>query len=276
MNWKESKLLLAGKVALVTGGSRGIGAAISQAFATAGAHVVITGRERQRLAGAAERLKALVPPKGSPAGQACVDAFEADVRDQAAVEAMIDRVLTLHQRIDILVNNAGRGGGGPTMSTDPCIWYDIIDTNLNGVYRVTSSVLQRSGMLERRWGRIINIASTGGKQGVLFAAAYTASKHGVVGFTKSLGLELAKTGVTVNAICPGFVETDLAIEARRHYAEIWGTSPDEVLRKFEARIPMGRYVTPDEVAPLAVYLASDLSSAILAQAINVCGGVGNY
>jgi len=131
-------------------------------------------------------------------------------------------------------------------------------------------------MLKQNWGRIINMASTGGKQGVQLAAAYTASKHGVVGFSKSLGLELAKTGVTVNAICPGFVETDLAKTARDNYARIWHVDSEEVLRRFEARIPIGRYVRPDEIAPMAVMLASDNSAAITAQAINVCGGLGNY
>jgi ketoreductase len=152
----------------------------------------------------------------------------------------------------------------------------VIDVNLNGTYRMTRAVLSRSAMLKQKWGRIINMASTGGKQGVQLAAAYTASKHGVVGFSKSLGLELAKTGVTVNAICPGFVETDLARTARDNYAKVWGIDSDEVLRRFEARIPIGRYVQPEEVAPLAVMLASDSSAAITAQAINVCGGLGNY
>ena len=117
--------------------------------------------------------------------------------------------------INVLVNNAGRGGGGPTVSTPEKVWFDVIEVNLNGTYRMTLSAPARSGMLKQNWGRIINMASTGGKQGVQLAAAYTASKHGVVGFSKSLGLELAKTGVTVNAICPGFVETDLGEDRAR-------------------------------------------------------------
>jgi ketoreductase len=178
--------------------------------------------------------------------------------------------------IDILVNNAGRGGGGPTLQTPDGLWFDVIDVNLHGTYRMTRAVLARSGMLQQKWGRIINMASTGGKQGVQLAAAYTASKHGVVGLSKSLGLELAKSGVTVNAICPGFVETDLAKTARVNYAKAWNTDAEDVLHRFEARIPIGRYVQPEEVAPLAVLLASDSAAAITAQAINVCGGLGNY
>jgi ketoreductase len=158
----------------------------------------------------------------------------------------------------------------------PSLWFDVIDVNLHGTYRMTRAVLERSSMLKHKWGRIINMASTVGKQGVQLAAAYTASKHGVVGFTKSLGLELAKSGVTVNAICPGFVETDLAKKARDGYAAAWKIDAEEVLHRFEARIPIGRYVQPDEVAPLAVMLASENSGAITAQAINVCGGLGNY
>ena len=199
-----------------------------------------------------------------------------DVRDQASVEKAVDTAMSELGDVDILVNNAGRGGGGPTVSTPEKVWFDVIEVNLNGTYRMTRTVLSRSGMIKQKWGRIINMASTGGKQGVQLAAAYTASKHGVVGFSKSLGLELAKTGVTVNSICPGFVETDLAKTARDNYAKVWGIDSDEVLRRFEARIPIGRYVNPEEVAPLAVMLASDTSAAITAQAINVCGGLGNY
>lgn len=272
-----SQLLLKDKVSLITGGSRGIGLAIAQGFVNAGSHVVIAARDSVQLNDSISALKNLASTidtnDGSPIK---ISGVVADVRDQAQVDAMVEEMMQLHNRIDILVNTAGRGGGGPTVATDPEIWYDIIDTNLNGVYRVTRAVLARSGMIDRRWGRIINMASTGGKQGVLFAAAYTASKHGVVGFTKSLGLELAKTGVTVNAICPGFVETDLAVKARQVYANVWGITPEEVLKRFEARIPLGRYVVPEEIAPMAVYLASDMAAPVLAQAINICGGLGNY
>jgi ketoreductase len=265
------------KVALITGGSRGIGFAIAQGFLTAGAQVVIAARDSRQLNDSISALKELANTIDSNNGTSLqVSGVIADVRDQAQVDAMVEDAMKLHNRIDILVNTAGRGGGGSTVATEPDMWYDIVNTNLHGVYRVTRTVLARSGMLDRRWGRIINMASTGGKQGVLFAAAYTASKHGVVGFTKSLGLELAKTGVTVNAICPGFVETDLAVKARQVYSQVWGISSEEVLKRFETRIPLGRYVVPEEIAPLAVYLASDIAAPVLAQAINICGGLGNY
>ncbi|MHC5609968.1 MAG: SDR family NAD(P)-dependent oxidoreductase [Nostoc sp.] len=272
-----SQLPLKEKVSLITGGSRGIGLAIARAFVEAGSHVAIAARDLGQLNDSVSALKNFASTVDSNNGSTIkVSGVVADVRDQAQVDAMVEDVMNIYNRIDILVNTAGRGGGGPTVTTAPDLWYDIIDTNLHGVYRVTRTVIERSGMLDRRWGRIINIASTGGKQGVLLAAAYTASKHGVVGFTKSLGLELAQTGVTVNAICPGFVETDLAVKARQVYAQTWEITPEEVLKRFETRIPLGRYVVPEEVAPMAVYLASDMAAPILAQAINICGGLGNY
>jgi len=189
---------------------------------------------------------------------------------------MVDRTLKVYSRIDVLVNNAGRGGSGPTAASDPKLWYDVIDTNLHGVYRVTRSVLLKGGMVERKWGRIINIASIGGKIGIPLSAAYTASKHGVLGFTKSLALELAKTGVTVNAICPGFVETDLAKDVMERHGKLMGVSAEDALKRFMAHVPLSRYIQPEEVAPMAVYLASDMAAPILGQAFNVCGGIGSY
>ncbi|MEU5668669.1 SDR family oxidoreductase, partial [Streptomyces longwoodensis] len=125
-------------------------------------------------------------------------------------------------------------------------------------------------------GRIINIASTAGKQGVLLGAPYSASKHAVVGFTKALGRELAPSGVTVNAVCPGYVETPMAQRVRQGYAAAWDTGEEDVRSRFEAKIPLGRYSTPAEVASLVVYLASESAASITAQALNVCGGLGNY
>jgi ketoreductase len=188
------------------------------------------------------------------------------------VSAAVER----YGHVDVLVNNAGRSGGGVTADIGDDLWYDVIDTNLNSVFLVTREVLRSGRLLERGWGRIISIASTGGKQGVVLGAPYSASKHGVIGFTKALGLELAKTGITVNAVCPGYVETPMAQRVRQGYAEHFNTTSEAILERFEAKIPLGRYSTAEEVAGLVSYLVSDVAAPVTAQAINVCGGLGNY
>jgi len=166
--------------------------------------------------------------------------------------------------------------GARTADIADDLWDDVIDTNLNSVFWMTRAVLNAGGMRHKERGRIINIASTAGKQGVVLGAPYSASKHGVVGFTKALGNELAPTGITVNAVCPGFVETPMAQRVRQGYAAAYNTSEAAILQKNEARIPLGRYTTPDEVAGLVGYLASDVAASITAQAMNVCGGLGNF
>jgi ketoreductase len=174
------------------------------------------------------------------------------------------------------VNNAGISGGGVTADLTDELWADVIGTNLDSVFRMTREVLNAGGMRGKNRGRIINIASTAGKQGVVLGAPYSASKHGVVGFTKALGNELAPTGITVNAVCPGYVETPMAHRVRQNYASLYGTSEEAVLQKFQTKIPLGRYCTPEEVAGLVGYLASDTAASITSQAMNVCGGLGNF
>jgi ketoreductase len=156
------------------------------------------------------------------------------------------------------------------------LWQDVVETNLNSVFRMTVAVLNAGGMRAAGWGRIVNIASTAGKQGVVLGAPYSASKHGVVGFTKALGNELAPTGITVNAVCPGYVETPMAERVRQGYAAVHQVTEDEIRQRFQAKIPLGRYSTPDEVAGLVGYLVSDPAASITAQALNVCGGLGNF
>lgn len=174
------------------------------------------------------------------------------------------------------MNCAGRSGGGVTKSLTDELWLDVINTNLNSVFFVTRAAL-KSGTLASG-GSIINVASTGGKQGVSHGAPYSASKHGVVGFTKALGLELAwdKADITVNAVCPGFVETEMAAKVRGNYAKLWNVTPDAAKQRIEARVPIGRHIEPDEVAAMVSYLASDKARGVTAQAMNVCGGLGNY
>jgi ketoreductase len=252
-------------VALVTGASRGIGLCISNKLANDGFLVAMLGRDETTLRDAVGQLTA--------AGLSAY-AVLCDVRDPKMIELAMDTVVKRHGPISVLVNNAGRSGGARTCEMDIEMWRDIVDTNLNSCFYVTRSVL-RDGRLQRP-GAILNIASTGGKQGVIYAAAYSASKHGVVGFTKSLALELAKDNITVNAVCPGFVETTLAEKVRRGYAEAWGVTPAEAKTRIVQRIPLGRYIEPEEVASLVGFLASSSARGITGQAYNVCGGLGNY
>jgi ketoreductase len=253
--------------ALVTGGTSGIGLAVTRQLAQAGHQVFICSRDADAVELTVKELRA----EGLE-----VAGTRADVRSPSDVKDLVKAAVEQYGPLRVLVNNAGRSGGGVTAQIPDELWLDVIETNLNGVFRMTREALTAGGMLAEGRGRIVNIASTGGKQGVVLGAPYSASKHGVVGFTKALGLELAKTGVTVNAVCPGYVETPMAERVRAGYAAAWETSVDEVLDKFQAKIPLGRYSTPEEVAGLVHYLTTDAAAPITAQAINVCGGLGNY
>ncbi|MFF3329631.1 SDR family NAD(P)-dependent oxidoreductase [Streptomyces sp. NPDC002888] len=254
------------RAAVITGSTSGIGLACAELLAEQGHAVFLCARTWDDVDTVVEKLRAA----GHEAAGVRADVTsKQDVKD--LVRAAVDAFGPLH----VLVNNAGRVGGGVTAELPDVIWEDVIETNLNAVFRVTREVLTTGGMLERGEGRVISIASTGGRQGVTLAAPYAASKHGVVGFTRALGLELAqaRSGITVNAVCPGYVETPMAGRVRRSHAEQWGTTEEEVLERFEARIPLGRYATAEEVAGMVGYLASDTAASVTAQAISVCGGL---
>ncbi|MER5796083.1 3-oxoacyl-ACP reductase FabG [Streptomyces sp. NPDC001980] len=255
------------RTALVTGATSGIGLAAARLLAEQGHRVFIGARSSDDVAATVKELQAegLV-----------VDGTTLDVRDADSVRAFVQAAVETFGTVDVLVNNAGRSGGGVTADITDELWHDVIDTNLNSVFRLTREVLNTGGMRHKNRGRIINIASTAGKQGVVLGAPYSASKHGVVGFTKALGNELAPTGITVNAVCPGYVETPMAQRVRQGYAAAYDTTEDAILEKFQAKIPLGRYSTPEEVAGLVGYLASDTAASITAQALNVCGGLGNF
>ncbi|MET8407706.1 3-oxoacyl-ACP reductase FabG [Streptomyces sp. NPDC005195] len=255
------------RVALITGATSGIGLASARALAAAGHRVFIGARNADNVAATVKTLQ----DEGVEA-----DGSVLDVRDPASAAAFVQAAVDRFGTVDVLVNNAGRSGGGVTADIEDELWTDVIDTNLNSVFRLTREVLNTGGMRHRSRGRIINIASTAGKQGVVLGAPYSASKHGVVGFTKALGNELAPTGITVNAVCPGYVETPMAQRVRAGYAAAYDTSEDAILEKFQAKIPLGRYSTPEEVAGMVAYLASDTAASVTAQAINVCGGLGNF
>lgn len=255
------------QVALITGGTSGIGLSVARTLAHTGAKVFLCARDKDRLVKTVQELR--------EAGYEA-DGHPCDVRVGPEIDELVATARERYGPISILVNNAGRGGGGATADISDELWTDVIETDLTSVFRMTRAVLKPGGMLDLAHGRIVNIASTGGKQGVMLAAPYSAAKHGVVGFTKALGLELAKSGITVNAVCPGYVETPMAVGVRRRYAEFWGISEEEVLARFNAKIPLGRYVTPDEVAGMVAYLISEAAASVTAQALNVCGGLGNY
>ncbi|TCJ96958.1 3-oxoacyl-ACP reductase FabG [Nocardia alba] len=255
------------RVALVTGATSGIGLASARALAGQGHRVFLCARNKEAVADTVAQLRG----EGFE-----VDGTTADVRAAEDISAFVRAAVDRYGPVDVLVNNAGRSGGGVTADLTEELWSDVIATNLNSVFLASREVLTTGGMRDKQRGRIINIASTAGKQGVVLGAPYSASKHGVVGFTKALGNELAPTGITVNAVCPGYVETPMAQRVRSGYAAAYDTTEDAILTKFEAKIPLGRYSTPEEVAGLVGYLASDLAASITAQALNVCGGLGNF
>ncbi|MER6343678.1 SDR family NAD(P)-dependent oxidoreductase [Streptomyces sp. NPDC001595] len=254
-------------VALVTGATSGIGLEVVRRLAGRGARVYLCARGQDQVSATVKELT----DEGYE-----VDGTVCDVADPGAIKAYVRAAVDRFGPVDILVNNAGRSGGGATAEIADELWFDVINTNLNSVFLMTREVLTTGGMLAKGRGRVISIASTGGKQGVVHAAPYSASKHGVVGFSKALGLELARTGITVNAVCPGFVETPMAERVRGHYAGIWGVTEQEAHDRITTRVPLGRYVETREVAAMVEYLVSDDAAAVTAQALNVCGGLGNY
>ncbi|ATL66254.1 SDR family NAD(P)-dependent oxidoreductase [Nocardia terpenica] len=255
--------------ALVTGASGSIGFAISDQLVSDGFDVILLGRSLDPLESAKKKLRTDHPGRS-------VEIQLCDVRQPTGVRRLFESLTSRDVTLAVLVNCAGISGGGHTAEISDALWADVMSTNLNGTFYVIRDALQLSRIAPG--GRIINIASTGGKQGVIHAAPYSASKHGVVGLTKAIGLELARngSGITVNAVCPGFVESDMAERVREHYASIWGTSVDEARRRIEERVPLGRYIAPDEVAAMVSYLASPRAAGVTAQALNVCGGLGNY
>ncbi|QSB15924.1 3-oxoacyl-ACP reductase FabG [Natronosporangium hydrolyticum] len=255
------------RIALVTGATSGIGLAVARLLASQQYRVFIGARTPEAVAATVKDLR-------GQGGQ--VAGAPVDVRSDEDVSGFVGAAVDQFGTIDVLVNNAGRSGGGVTADIPTELWLDVIETNLNSVFRVSREVLNAGGMRSKQQGRIINIASTAGKQGVVLGAPYSASKHGVVGFTKALGNELAPTGITVNAVCPGYVETPMAQRVRQGYAGAYDTTEAEVFAKFVAKIPLGRYSTPEEVAGLVGYLASDQAASITSQALNVCGGLGNF
>ncbi len=231
---------LSGKHAVVTGGGTGIGAAVAEALAGQGAKVTLMGRTVARLQAEVARI--------SGAGQACA----ADVTDPSSVSAAFARGVETFGPVDILVNNAGVAKSAPFGRTDLELWHEMLAVNLTGVYLCCREALPP--MLKNGFGRIVNIASTAGLTGYAYTSAYCAAKHGVVGLTRSLALETAKSSVTVNVVCPGYTETDMLKRTVENIMKKTGRSEAEARAEIVKGCPQGRLVTPQEVANAVLWL----------------------
>ena len=255
-------MTLSGKVALVTGGSRGIGRGIAEALADQGATVILAARGQEALDDAISALA----EKG-------VDtlAVRTDVTDADQLKALRRRANEAFGKVDILVNNAGTSYIAPLLMANDEKWWDVVEVNLRSTYLCTKTFLR--DMVRAKSGRVINISSISGQLGAAFNSCYAASKAAVDGFTRSAALEVAAAGVTVNAVCPGYVRTDLAQQTMGARAKMFGMTADAYLDKLESDIPRKSLATADEVASAVVYLASPAASAITGQTLNVCGGL---
>lgn len=250
---------LEGKVTLVTGASRGIGEAISRRFAKEGARVAIAARSE----GPCRRIAREIETSG---GEAL--AIGADVTDARAIARMVSAVVAKWGRIDVLVNNAGLSGPTPLSDHDDSLWDAILATNLTAVFRVTREALPHLS----DGARIINLSSVVGRFGVAGMGAYSATKHGVIGLTRTFALELAPRGITVNAMCPGWVETEMAREGFRRIGEHRGGGEEDGRELAAKMAPLGRVIEPEEVAGLAAYLSSEDARSITGQAMVLDGG----
>lgn len=254
-----SQTELAGHHAVVTGAGSGIGAAIAIELARHGAHLTLVGRRAATLDATLERLD------GEGHGVAV-----ADITDHAAVRAALDAAASERGVISILINNAGAATSAPAAKTSPELWHEMLTVNLTGTFNCTHAVL--SAMQAAGHGRIINIASTAGLVGYAYVSAYCAAKHGVIGYTRALALEVAQQGITVNAVCPGYTDTPLLGGAIDNIVSKTGRSEDEAKSALAVGNPQGRLVSPDDVARTVAWLCLPGSEAIHGQSIAVAGG----
>lgn len=249
------------KVAIVTGGATGIGKAISISLAKNGARVAICSRDRSHLDSAAAEFGTLGLP---------VLPLKVDVRNKEQIRRAVADVIDKWHAVHILVNNAGISGLTMIDDPDDAKWQAILDTNLNGMYLMTKEVMRH--ITDQSGGRIINISSVLGKFGVPGYTAYCTTKHGMIGFTRALALEVISRGITVNTICPGWVDTEMAAQGINESAALQGITPEQFKAQAVAAIPIKRFLQADEIAELVCYIASDRAKGITGQAINICGG----
>ena len=250
------------QVAIITGASRGIGRAIAEAYAAEGASLCLVATDQARLNEVKDAL-------GLPDER--IMTVGLNVTDRDACFAAVAQVERRFGRVDVLVNNAGVYRAKPFMDYVPQDFQDMLDVNLFGVLHFTQACLP--GMQAREHGHIINMASTAGKWGSRNQSAYNVSKHAVVGLTRCLALEASPYKVTVNAICPGFIQTDMVEELKAQVAKSTGISGEDMVKAALARVPLGRVLNPDEIASLAVYLGSAESRGMTGQSIHLDGGM---
>jgi len=256
----SNHLPLSGRHAIVTGGSRGIGLAIAHKLAGMGARITLMGRDASSLQQAVEQLAA-----GSRAGYVTGDIADPVQVEQAMAQAR-QRAGTIH----ILVNNAGQASSQRFDRVDQAHWNQMIAVNLGGTFHCMQAALP--DMLQAGWGRIVNVASTAALIGYPYVSAYCAAKHGVVGLTRAVALEVAAKGVTVNAVCPGYTETDIVHDAVANITQKTGMTPEQAKARLAERNPQGRLVQPEEVAGAVGWLCDPASASINGQAIPVDGG----
>lgn len=263
------------RTAIVTGAGRGIGLAIAQTLAEAGAQVVLLGRDLPRLQQAAASLP-LSQPTSQPTSPPTSDPNRAhlclavDIADESAVLRAFETIRAACPRVDILVNNAGQAESAPLARTDSALWQRMLGVNLNGSFYCSRAVI--GAMLKQDYARIINVASTAGLVGYAYVSAYCAAKHGVIGLTRSMALEAAGTSLTVNAVCPGYTETDMVSDAVRNIAAKTGRSEQDARASLSANNPQGRLITPQEVAQTVLWLCQPHAASITGQAISISGG----
>jgi NAD(P)-dependent dehydrogenase (short-subunit alcohol dehydrogenase family) len=251
---------LSGRHAVVTGASRGIGAAIAVALAAQGARVSLLARDESKLATLADQIG------GSPHATA----IKADVTDAQSVRAALTTACERFGPPHILINNAGQAASARLVDTDDALWNRIMAVNVTGVFLCTRQALPH--MLKGGFGRIVNIASTAGLRGAAYISAYAASKHAVIGLTKSLALELATKSITVNAVCPGYTDTDIVSGAVANISAKTGRSQSEALETLLATNPQHRLITPQEVAHTVLWLCAPGTESITGQSIILSGG----
>jgi NAD(P)-dependent dehydrogenase (short-subunit alcohol dehydrogenase family) len=244
--------ILAGKLALVTGGGRGIGAAIAKALAGAGARVVVCGRTKPDLDAVAREIGGVA------------------VRLDLTHRSETDEVLASLGHVDVLVNNAGIAESAALDLTTDAIWDRIVELDVTAAFRVIRALVP--AMITRKWGRVINVASNAGVSGYAYSAAYCAAKHAMVGMTRALAIDLARTGVTINALCPGWVETRMVEEAVTRIAAKTGRTEDEARTQLAAMSPQRRMITPEEVAHAALMLCGEGARGIHGQTLVIDGG----